>query len=80
MRCLSERMNLAKIVLQELSQQPLCRTEIEKRTVKRYGTHATFESIFRFLIRGSYVQKSYQKHRADYTITEKGIKLLEAIQ
>ncbi len=80
MKRLTERMHLAKTVLHELSRQPLCRTELEQRTVRKTGTHATFESIFRYLTQGGYVQKSAQKHRANYQITEKGVKLLEAIQ
>lgn len=80
MRRLTERMNLAKTVLKELSHQPLCRTELEQHTIRRAGTHATFEGIFRYLIQSGYVQKSEQKHRANYVITEKGAKLLEAIQ
>lgn len=80
MRCLTERMNLAKTVLRELSRQPLCRTELEQRTVKKAGTHATFEGIFRYLTQGGFVVKSEAKHRANYVITEKGGKLLEAIQ
>jgi DNA-binding PadR family transcriptional regulator len=79
MRRLTERMHLAKTVLRELSRQPLCRTELEKRTVRKLGTHATFEGMFRFLIQGGYVQKSEQKHRAAYVITEKGEKFLEVI-
>jgi predicted transcriptional regulator len=66
-------------VLKELDKQPLCRTEIEKRTVKKVGTHATFEGIFRYLTQSGYVQKSEQKHRAAYMITEKGSKFLEAL-
>jgi predicted transcriptional regulator len=79
MRSLTERLQLAKIVLKELDRQPLCRTEIEKRTVKKLGTHATFEGIFRYLTQSGYVQKSEQKHRAAYVITEKGAKFLEAL-
>jgi DNA-binding PadR family transcriptional regulator len=79
MRRLIDRMNLAKIVLKELERQPLSRTELEKRTVKKSGTHATFEGIFRFLVQSGYVQKSGQKHRAPYVITEKGAKFLEAL-
>jgi predicted transcriptional regulator len=79
MRSLTERLQLAKIVLKELDRQPLCRTEIEKRTVKKVGTHATFEGIFRYLTQSGYVQKSEQKHRAAYVITEKGAKFLEAL-
>jgi DNA-binding PadR family transcriptional regulator len=72
-------MHLAKTVLKELSKQPLCRTELEKRTVRKFGTHATFEGIFRFLVQSGYVQKSEQKHRAAYVITERGAKFLEAL-
>ncbi|MFB3887947.1 MAG: hypothetical protein ACE14S_00525 [Candidatus Bathyarchaeia archaeon] len=79
MKCLAERMQLAKTVLRELSRQPLSRTELEKRTVRRCGTHATFESMFRFLVQGGYLQKSEQKHRAAYVITEKGAKFMEVI-
>jgi predicted transcriptional regulator len=52
---------------------------LEKRTVKKIGTHATFEGIFRYLVQNGYVQKSEQKHRAPYVITEKGFKLLEGL-
>jgi DNA-binding PadR family transcriptional regulator len=72
-------MALARTVLKELSRRPLFRTELEKRTVRKVGTHATFESIFRYLVQNGYVQKSQEKHRAEYIITEKGTKLLEAI-
>jgi DNA-binding PadR family transcriptional regulator len=79
MRRLDERLRLARTVLHELSRQHLCRTDLEKRTVKKIGTHATFEGIFRYLVQNGYVQKSEQKHRAPYVITEKGLKLLEGL-
>ncbi len=79
MRRLTERMQLAKTVLRELSRQPLCHTELEKRTVRRCGTHATFEGMFRFLVQDGYVEKSEQRHRAAYAITEKGAKFMEVI-
>jgi DNA-binding PadR family transcriptional regulator len=79
MRRLDDRLHLAKTVLHELSRQHLCRTDLEKKTVKKIGTHATFEGIFRYLVQNGYVQKSEQKHRAPYLITEKGLKLLEGL-
>jgi len=79
MRRLTDRMHLAKTVLKELDRQPLCRTELEKRTVRKLGTHATFEGIFRYLVQSGYVVKSEQKHRAAYVITERGVKFLEAL-
>jgi DNA-binding PadR family transcriptional regulator len=80
MRRLHERLHLAKTVLHELNRQSLCRTELEKRTVKKIGTHATFEGIFHYLVQNGYVRKNEQKHRAPYVITDKGIKLLEGLQ
>ena len=79
MRRLTERMNLAKTVLKELNKEALCRTELEKRTVSKSGTHATFEGIFRYLIQSGFIVKSEQKHRAPYALTEKGAKFLEAL-
>jgi len=79
MRRMRERLYLAKIVLNELRKCPLGRTELEKRTVRRFGTHGTFEGIFRFLFQNGYVQKSGRKHRSPYVITEKGLKLLEGL-
>lgn len=79
MRRLNERLGLAKIVLNELRRCSLGRTELEKRTVKKRGSHATFESIFSYLVQNGYVQKSEQEHRAPYVITEKGLKLLEGL-
>jgi predicted transcriptional regulator len=79
MRRLNDRMELAKIVLKELSKERLCRTELENRTIRKRGTHATFEGIFRYLIQSGYIQKAEQKHRSTYVLTEKGAKLLEAI-
>jgi predicted transcriptional regulator len=73
-------MDLAKIVLHELKRQPLHRTELEKRTIAKLGTPAAFDNIFGYLIKNGHVQKSALKHRAKYVITEKGIKLLEALK
>jgi DNA-binding PadR family transcriptional regulator len=79
MRRLNERMDLAKTVLKELTKEQLSRTELENRTVRKKGTHATFEGIFRYLIQAGYIEKMEQKHRSNYQVTEKGVKLLEAI-
>jgi len=80
MKRLDDRLRLAMTVLRELSRQPTCRTELEKKTVRKFGTHATFEGIFHYLVRNGYIRKSEARHRAPYVITEKGFKLLEALQ
>lgn len=72
-------MDLAKNVLHELKRQPLCRTELENRTIRKAGSHAAFESTFSLLVQDGYVQKSSPKFRAKYVLTEKGAKLLEVI-
>ncbi len=79
MKRLTDRMDLAKIVLYELSRQPLSRTELGARTTRMACTHAAFEGIFRYLVQDGYVQKSGPQHRAKYMLTEKGAKLLGAI-
>lgn len=79
MRRLHDRLRLAKIVLTELKKRPLCRTELEKRTVRQFGTHSAFENMFRYLVQGGYVEKSERRHRAPYIITEKGLKFLEGL-
>ncbi len=72
-------LNLAKIVLHELKRQPLYRTELEKRVLQKAGSHAMFESIFRWLVQNGHIQKSSPKFRAKYVLTEKGAKLLELV-
>jgi predicted transcriptional regulator len=72
-------MDLAAAVLRELERQPLRRTDLERCVVRKSGTHATFEGILHYLLKSGYVAKSEQKHRADYVVTEKGRKLLEAL-
>jgi len=79
MRHLHDRLALARTVLSALNRESLCRTDLEKRTVRKMGTHASFEGMFDFLVANGYVQKSAEKHRAPYVITEKGVKLLEGL-
>lgn len=73
------RMNLAKTVLKELSKQPLRRTEIEMRVIKKPVSHGTFVNIFSYLVENGYLQKKEQKLRSSFELTEKGRKLLEAL-
>jgi DNA-binding HxlR family transcriptional regulator len=72
--------DLAKIVLHELSRQPLSRTELEKRTTVKAGTHAMFESTFSHLVYGGYIEKNSPKYRAKYVMTDKGLALLKALE
>jgi DNA-binding PadR family transcriptional regulator len=79
MRSLDERLSLAKTILHELSKEPLSRTRLDKKVTGKIGTHASFEGMFRYLIHKGCIEKSGQKHRDFYRITEKGRKLLEGL-
>lgn len=79
MRNLQERLRFAKVILHELSREPLSRTLLNNRFIQKSGTSATFEGIFKFLIKNGYIEKSSSAHRAPYCITEKGAKLLEGL-
>lgn len=79
MQGLKQRLELASVILQELSREPLSRTALEKYVTKKGGTHATFEGIFKFLIQNGYVMKSGPEKRAPYCITEKGSRFLEGL-
>ncbi len=73
-------MALAKLLFEKLKEEPVCRTAIELKVLKKAGTHATFEGIFKWLHKSGYIEKSSLSHRSNYRITEKGLKLLEALQ
>jgi DNA-binding PadR family transcriptional regulator len=75
-KSLDERLTLAKTILRELSREPLSRTELDKRVTRKIGTHASFEGMFRYLIHKGCIEKSGQKKRDPYHITEKGRAML----
>jgi len=53
----SERLKLAKILLGELRNEPLGWTELEKRLIRRCGTHSKFRTLMQWLSRNGYVIK-----------------------
>lgn len=79
MRNLQERLKYAMVILHELSREPLSRTMLNKRFIQESGTSATFEGIFKFLVKNGYIEKSGSAHRAPYCITEKGSRFLEGL-
>jgi predicted transcriptional regulator len=72
--------DIAKIILHLLSRQPLSRTELERRTLAKAGTHSKFESTFSHLVQGGYAEKNSPEYRAKYAITDKGSTLLKALE
>ena len=80
MKSLDERLTLAKTILREFSKEPLSRTRLEQKVTTKIGTHATFEGMFHYLIQKGCIQKSGQKKRDPYCITEKGRKFLDGLE
>ena len=73
-------LHLARIVLAELVRAgSLRRRDLEKRTLIKCGTRATFDSILAFLKNQGYITKASAEHMAPYKITEKGRRFLEAL-
>jgi len=73
-------LHLARIVLAELLKAgSLRRRDLEKRTLIKCGTRATFDSILAFLKTQGYIAKAAEAHIAPYQITEKGKRFLEAL-
>jgi DNA-binding PadR family transcriptional regulator len=72
---------LARIVLAELVKagNGLRRRDLEKRTLIKCGTRATFDSILAFLKAQGYIVKASEAHIAPYQITGKGKRFLEAL-
>ena len=70
---------LAKVVLAELSKEPLRRRDLHTRTLRRRGTPATFTSILNYLKQQGHIEKTSTKHTAPYRITEKGMRFLEGL-
>ena len=71
--------SLAKVVLAELSKEPLRRRDLHKRTLRRCGTPATFASTLNYLKQHGHIKKTSTKHTAPYRITEKGMRFLEGL-
>ncbi|MEM3596512.1 MAG: hypothetical protein QXJ53_00035 [Candidatus Bathyarchaeia archaeon] len=73
-------LHLARIVLAELVRAgSLRRRDLEKRTLIKCGTRATFDSILAFLKNQGYITKASAEHTAPYKITDKGKRFLEAL-
>jgi hypothetical protein len=73
MNDLKTRLGFARVVLRELSREPLSRTNLEKRSRSRGEmSYACFWGIFRFLVEDGDVEKCGSEHRAPFRLTERG--------
>jgi predicted transcriptional regulator len=69
---LKTRLEFARVVLRELSREPLSHTVLERRCTRGEMSFACFQGIFRFLVADGDVEKCGPEHRAPFRITEKG--------
>ena len=79
MKKLKEQLELAKVLLAELSCEPCSYSVLEKRVVAKAGTYATVTSILYFLRDSKFIVKGACENRAPYNISSKGKLLLEAL-
>jgi len=66
-------------ILRVLSRSPRPRRFLELDFVRKFESPAAFEATFQFLVRDGRVVKSGPEHRAPYSITERGRKMLEGL-
>jgi predicted transcriptional regulator len=79
MKKLKQQFELAKVLLNELSCAPCSYSLLEKRTVAKAGTYATFNSILYFLRDSDFILKNASERLSPYNLTDKGKLLLEAL-
>ena len=76
---LKAQLDLAKVLLAELSCEPCRFSILEKRVLSKAGTYATVTSLLYFLRDSGFIVKGACENRAPYNISVKGQLLLEAL-
>ena len=73
------QLELAKVLLAELSCEPCSYSILEKRVVAKAGTYATFNGILFFLRDSGFILKDVSERFSPYNLSSKGKFLLEAL-
>ena len=79
MKKLKKQLELAKVLLAELSCEPCRFSILEKRVLAKAGTFATVTILLYFLRDSGFIVKGACENRAPYAISAKGRLLLEAL-
>jgi hypothetical protein len=79
MKKMKARLELARVLLAELSCEPCGFSDLEKRVLAKAGTFATVTNLLYFLRDSGFIIKSARENRAPYDISAKGRLLLEAL-
>jgi predicted transcriptional regulator len=74
-----QRLELAKVILQQLSREPCTQSVLETRVLGKAGTHKTYTNMFYFLRNSGFITKKTSEHRAPFALCKKGELLLEAL-
>ena len=72
-------MELAKLILRKLEQQPLRWTTLLKATIQISGSPPRLYYILKYLEENSFVQHVTINKKPHWTVTEKGKELLKAL-
>ena len=76
---LKAQLELARVLLAELSREPCRFSILEKRVLAKAGTYATVTILLYFLRDSGFIVKDAFENRAPYNISVKGRLLLEAL-
>jgi hypothetical protein len=76
---LKTQLELAKVILREVSREPISFSLLEKRALVKAGTYATVTDLIYFLRDCGFIVKGPCEYRAPYHISVKGRLLLEAL-
>jgi hypothetical protein len=79
MKKLKGQLELARVLLAELSYEPCRFSILEKRVLSKAGTYATVTILLYFLRDSGFIVKDSFENRAPYAISAKGRLLLEAL-
>ena len=73
-KCESDRLRLARIVLQELRDEPLGWSELEKRVIRQCGTSGKFSGLMSWMVRQGYIVKAgSSRSRAPYRVNSEKV-------
>jgi hypothetical protein len=76
---LEQQLELAKVILNELSCESCRFSILEKRVLAKAGTYGTVTILLYFLRDSGFIVKGACENRAPYAISVKGRLLLEAL-
>ena len=78
-KSLEKRMELARLILRKLEQQPLRWTPLLKATIQVSGSPPRLYYILKYLEKNGFVQHVTVNKKPHWTVTEKGKELLRVL-